>query len=225
MPSSPACHRVLGLALSVVLAATATASAAVQVSIRADGTKVISNENSDQRARRLSNVLVSAPDLDLDVLIEQHANHSRLDPKLVRAVIQVESGYNPKALSNKGAMGLMQLMPETARELAVTDPYDPGQNVGGGTSYLRQMLDLFKNSIELALAAYNSGPGAVQRHGGVPPYRETVAYVERVLGLYRGQAVSMASVLGVRVGRQVFLVRDGNNKLVLTTTPGATAHR
>ncbi|HEY9900109.1 MAG TPA: lytic transglycosylase domain-containing protein [Pantanalinema sp.] len=106
-----------------------------------------------------------------------------VDPALVRAVIQAESGGDPHAVSPAGARGLMQLMPATARSLGV-DPDDPQQNVAGGTRYLRQMLDRF-DSVPEALAAYNAGPGAVEKHGGIPPYAETRHYVERVMDLYR----------------------------------------
>jgi soluble lytic murein transglycosylase-like protein len=126
----------------------------------------------------------SAPRFD-DIVVA-HAQRHALRPELVRAVIQVESGYNPTATSPKGAMGLMQLMPATARQLGVRNPYDPEDNIRGGTAYLRQLLDRYDGNEELALAAYNAGSGAVDRYGQkVPPYRETRDYVRKV-GLKAG---------------------------------------
>jgi soluble lytic murein transglycosylase-like protein len=116
-----------------------------------------------------------------DGLIEQHAALHDIRPELVRAVIQVESAFNPGATSNKGAMGLMQLMPGTASDLGVRNPYNPEENIRGGVAYLRQLLDRFGGNEELALAAYNAGPLAVERHGSaVPPYRETRQYVDKI---------------------------------------------
>jgi hypothetical protein len=113
-----------------------------------------------------------------DIINTVSARH-KVDPRLVSALIQVESAYRPRARSHKGAMGLMQLMPGTARQYDVRDPYDPGANIEGGVKHLRSLLDRF--DIALALAAYNAGEAAVQRFGGMPPYRETRDYVRRIL--------------------------------------------
>ena len=113
-------------------------------------------------------------------LIREYANRYRLDEALIKAVIKVESDYRPYIVSSKGAQGLMQLIPETARSLNVKDPFDPAENIRGGSLYLRLMLDRFDGDLELALAAYNAGPTAVQRYGGIPPFDETVNYIRRV---------------------------------------------
>jgi soluble lytic murein transglycosylase-like protein len=112
--------------------------------------------------------------------IESAASRHNLDPNLVRAVIRAESNYRHDAVSNAGAMGLMQLMPGTAASLGVTDPFNIHQNIEGGTSYLRRMMDMFDQDVDLALAAYNAGSGAVRRHGGIPPFKETQNHVPRV---------------------------------------------
>ncbi len=114
-------------------------------------------------------------------LIQQAAQRNGLQPSLVEAVIRAESAYNPQARSAVGAQGLMQLMPATAKSLGVNNPLDPAQNIEGGSHYLAQLMQRFEGNKTLALAAYNAGPNAVQRHGGVPPYKETQQYVKRVL--------------------------------------------
>ena len=136
------------------------------------------------------------PGPSLEAIILREATRHAVRPELVRAVIQVESAFNPRARSPKGAMGLMQLMPATAADLRVRDAYDPAQNIRGGVAYLRQLLDRYDNNEELALAAYNAGPEAVARHGNqVPPFRETRDYLERVRSstavMNRGQSATV----------------------------------
>jgi soluble lytic murein transglycosylase-like protein len=114
--------------------------------------------------------------------IDTAAARYGVDPGLLRGLVRQESGFDPRAHSPAGAMGLTQLMPATAASLGVTDPYDPVQSLDGGARYLRQMLDRFGNDPAKALAAYNAGPGAVERFGGVPPYAETQSYVRNILG-------------------------------------------
>jgi soluble lytic murein transglycosylase-like protein len=117
----------------------------------------------------------------------QIARDHRLAPELMDAIIVVESAYEPEAVSSKGAMGLMQLMPDTATRFNVANAFDPAENMRGGARYLRWLMDRFDGELELVLAAYNAGEGAVERHGNrIPPYNETQAYVVRVLRLYEG---------------------------------------
>ncbi len=116
-----------------------------------------------------------------DPIIESASDRHGVDARLLKAVIQVESAFQPRARSHKGAMGLMQLMPKTARQYKARNPYDPFANIEAGTKYLKTLLDEFE--LPLALAAYNAGEGAVRRFGGIPPYAETRAYVEKILGL------------------------------------------
>jgi soluble lytic murein transglycosylase-like protein len=187
----------------LVLGAAAPANAQIYAWRDANGTLVLS-DRALQAPTEIYEVLgapayvvtrpaAAASHARYDDLVAEHASRHALRPELVRAVIQVESGFNPRARSPKGAMGLMQLMPATARQLGVVDPYDPAENIRGGTAYLRQLLDRYSGNEELALAAYNAGEGAVERYGRrVPPYRETQEYVKKV-GSRSGPATTSPS--------------------------------
>jgi soluble lytic murein transglycosylase-like protein len=187
-----ALHIALG-ALVLVTALPSAAQAQIYAWRDSDGKLVLSDRKKDQGAvvttysvnkaetfRTTAKGILNERSVRYDALIEQNAEAQGVNPHLVRAVIQQESGFNPNARSHKGAMGLMQLMPGTAAELGVTDPYDPSENIRGGVAYLKGLLVKFEQNIELALAAYNAGPTAVTRYGTVPPYRETQNYVTRI---------------------------------------------
>jgi soluble lytic murein transglycosylase-like protein len=152
-----------------------------------------------------------------DDLIAEHATRNGVRQDLVRAVIQVESAFNPRAISNKGAMGLMQLMPATARQFGVSNAFDPEQNVRGGVAYLKQLLDRYDGDERLALAAYNAGPAAVDRHGQtVPPFRETRNYVSKINSL-AGAAASGSGGSGSRTRiYRVVEVIDGREVIKYT---------
>jgi hypothetical protein len=153
----------------------------------------------------------------IDQAIELAATRHGVDPNLVRAVIKVESGGNPSAVSRKGAMGLMQLMPATARELKVTNPFDPAQNVDAGVRHLKGLLDNFRGDLNLTLAAYNAGQGAVRRNGGVPPYGETRDYVQRITTLY-GRGGNLAFGFAAPLSAPIHVYRDERGVLKITNT-------
>ncbi len=125
------------------------------------------------------------PKIPFEDIIHEAAKRYGVDPALIRAIIMAESGYNPKAVSKRGAKGLMQLMPATAQELGVVEPFDPVHNIHGGVKYFRRLLDRFNGDIKLALAAYNAGSTKVRRHKGIPPIRATRYYINKVFRYYK----------------------------------------
>lgn len=189
------------VAVAVCLS-TDVAQAALYVYQLPDGSRIVTDHELNNRHYRLVRVgdapkdirrLVAQQDRQFfrsdpstyDRLIRQVAAEQNVDFALVKAVMHVESGFNPYAKSDKGALGLMQLMPETAQRYGLSDMHDPAQNVTAGVKHLRYLLATFKNKRKLALAAYNAGENAVLRHRGIPPYPETQEYVKKVLQYHR----------------------------------------
>ena len=178
-------------ALVIVLAFASPVAAQIYSWRDADGRLVLSDKpNSDKSAtyevhgsaavRATTPFRSTKKSAPFEASIDQHSRTQGVAADLVRAVIQVESAFNPTAVSVKGAMGLMQLMPATAQELGVSNPFDPDQNIRGGVTYLKQLLNRYDQKVELALAAYNAGIGNVTKYGAVPPFKETRNYVDKI---------------------------------------------
>ena len=153
---------------------------------------------------------------EIDAAIDKAAAHHNVDPNLVRALVKVESNFNPNAVSRKGAMGLMQLMPQTARQLNLKNPFDPQQNIDAGVRHLKQLLDNYGGDVRLSLAAYNAGSGAVARSRGVPNYAETRNYVRRITNIYSGNLGG--SYFGGVSREPVRVERDSRGVLYISNT-------
>ena len=166
-----------------------TTTAEIYQFVGRDGSISLTNVPSDSRYRKVeiesSRLHATLSERELEPVIRRYSSQHQLHPALIRAVIKAESNFDPRAVSRAGAIGLMQLMPQTAVRLDVRDMYDPDDNVGGGTKYLRQLLDRFHGNLPLALAAYNAGENAVDRYQALPPFDETRQYVRKVLKYYR----------------------------------------
>jgi soluble lytic murein transglycosylase-like protein len=155
---------------------------------------------------------------DIDAAIDQAASRHNVDPNLVRAVIKVESNFNPNAVSRKGAMGLMQLMPQTARQLNVANPFDPQQNVDAGVRHLKHLMENYGGDVKLTLAAYNAGQGAVARSAGVPHFAETRNYVKRITQLYYGGSDPGTRFLQNPMHDPIHVQRDARGVLHISNT-------
>jgi hypothetical protein len=178
------------------------------------GSQHLSLDGKAQLARRLAMAFTQQ---DIDAAIDAAAARHHVDPSLVRSVVKVESNFNPNAVSRKGAMGLMQLMPSTARSLNVSNPFDPAQNVDAGVRHLRKLLDSYGGNVRLSLAAYNAGSGAVARSAGVPHFRETQDYVRRITNLYHG---------GGEPGPHIYRQRHGvTSRCGWSAMPGRAVHQ
>ena len=194
---------VLGTALvgaHWLLSGLPAAQAEIYQYIDANGTISLTNVPTDLRYRRIATqpnrLHPILSERELEPMISRYSRRHQLHPALIRAVIKAESGFDPMAVSRAGAIGLMQLMPQTAVRLEVRDLYDPEDNIGGGTKYLRQLLDRFRGNLPLALAAYNSGEHTVDRYRGLPPIDETRQYVRKVIRYYRTFLIKDGAVTG-----------------------------
>ncbi len=189
-------------------------------SAAAEVNQYLTHESNPEDAARSNYLRSNTPisQQDVDAAIEQAAARHNVDPNLVRSVIKVESNFNPNAVSRKGAMGLMQLMPRTARSLHVTNPFDPQQNVDAGVRHLKSLLESYGGNIKLSLAAYNAGAGAVARSSGVPRFAETQNYVRRITEIYYGGGQPGSRVVGNVVHDPVRVQRDARGVLYISNT-------
>jgi len=176
-----------------------------------------------QAATKAASVAMTREELYAS-LIEDAAGRHQVSSDLVKAMIRVESNFNPEAVSSKGCKGLMQLHADTAKRFGVKDVFDPSQNLEGGVKYLRFLLDYFKNDLSLALAGYNAGENAVTRYKGIPPYRETQDYVKKVTSLYQPSAdqlagEDLAEVQPPSINRKIYRVVQPDGHVLFTNTP------
>jgi Transglycosylase SLT domain len=203
--------------------ATAYADGEIQVRIDEKGRKVFFNPapkvlKYQSSVTQSASLTYSKRAKDYTPMIEAVSQKYKVDPKLVKAVIQVESAYNSDALSRAGAIGLMQLMPATASRFGVKEIRDPEENIHGGVKYLRFLLNRFENDLTLAVAAYNAGEGAVDRFGGVPRYTETQNYVRKVLSLYgNGDLVRIPERIKPQPPKTIYKYTDSKGIVHFTT--------
>lgn len=212
-------------AVAAVFLLASPLEAGVKVTVAKDGGKVITNDGRSRHSTSASTLQWLAKQHDrrsrYDAIIERYADEYGVDPTFVRAVIQVESNFDPNCVSVKGARGLMQLMPATAKRFGVTSVHDPEQNIRGGVRYLAYLTKLFNGDLRRVLAGYNAGEGAVMRYGGVPPYQETSNYVVRALTVYHGRPYGSAVSFAGRRGGAKLKGGFGAQPVAASLIPGA----
>ena len=216
-------------ALAILLCGASVSLATVRIGTKA-GKRVIYNDGIGETSREALRwndawlaTRVATPSL-YDEVIERAASTFAVDPKLVKSVMLIESAFDPRAVSRKGARGLMQLMPETAARWGVRNSFDPAENVSGGAKCLAYLIGLYGGDTTRALAAYNAGESAVARYGGVPPFEETRLYVRKGLAAYYGRSslgggfgLHSSQTFGGAKSRPVRILRDSKNRPLLTT--------
>lgn len=217
---------VLAVVLAASLAAPTLAQGQTYRLVAADGTVYYTNAPTDPTYERMGlavrpavtpAVLTGAGDpRSLARVIRETADRYGVPERLVLAVIRTESGFNPWAVSPKGARGLMQLMPQTANVLGVRNVFDPAENIDGGVRHLRALMERFGHDLRLALAAYNAGEGAVTHHRGVPPYAETQDYVQKVLALFNGSAPAESVTAAAQAPAPTYRLVTGDGTVVYT---------
>jgi len=213
--------RLTAAGVAFLIAVSATAQ--VTITVKNDGSKLITNFGGMGKGRA-SDLAWLAKQRNkrtkYDPIIDRYSDRYGIDPVLVRAVIQVESSFDPKCVSHRGAKGLMQLMPETAGRYGVKSIFDPEQNISGGVHYLSDLLKMFPRDLPRALAAYNAGENAVLRYAGIPPYDETMTYVKRALTVYYGAPYGQATWFPAGKGERKLAGGFGNAMLSPITIPG-----
>jgi len=212
------------LLILIILLLTGSAQAeGLHTYIDQNGIKVITNLGSSRSARGAGQVSGDAgrePDNYIP-LIDRLSKQYGVNSDLVEAIVQVESNYDPLAISLKDCKGLMQLHPDTAKRFGVSDIFNPEENVKGGIKFLLHLMDKFPNNLDHVLAAYNAGENAVRRHKGIPPYRETVDYVKKVRALYNPITKAEAIERRRQMNRKILRVVDSSGKVLLTNIPAS----
>lgn len=211
-----------GITLLVLLSCPALSAESIRSYVDKNGVRVLTNIPSDMPREPLLQIQESierqtarsARQRQFQPLIEMISGEQGVDVKLVEAIIQVESNFNPQAVSRVGCKGLMQLHPETAKRFGVVDIFDPEQNIRGGVTYLRWLIDYFEEDLSRAVAAYNAGENAVLKHSGVPPYRETRAYLRKVNRLYHLNQAHTPTP-----SEQIHRIETEDGRIIFTNTP------